>query len=150
MLWDPESRPTSTRCHSHQVPVRRDPTRPRIFGIGSFSESARHHGNSIQSGEAQTRNRADDDALFLQIKEAGPSVLETYLGKSLCRPGRALRLGSRSLKSAILTANALVSSTIALLDLEVEEEHFRGVAAASAYESTEKSAAKVSVFNEPY
>jgi len=24
----------------------------------------------------------DDDALFMQIKEAGPSVLETYLGKS--------------------------------------------------------------------
>lgn len=44
---------------------------------------------------------ADDDPLFLQIKEAGPSVLETYLGKSAySNHGQRVVVGQRLMQAA--------------------------------------------------
>jgi uncharacterized protein (DUF2252 family) len=44
---------------------------------------------------------ADDDPLFLQIKEAHPSVLETYLGKNRYRHhGERVVMGQRLMQSA--------------------------------------------------
>jgi uncharacterized protein (DUF2252 family) len=44
---------------------------------------------------------ADDDPLFLQIKEAGPSVLETYLGKSTyANHGQRVVVGQHLMQAA--------------------------------------------------
>jgi uncharacterized protein (DUF2252 family) len=53
---------------------------------------------------------ANDDPLFLQIKEAGPSVLETHLGKSTyANHGQRVVVGQRLMQAATSTCDNCVT-----------------------------------------
>ena len=59
----------------------------KVVGVGSVGTRC----SSCCCSAATT-----DDPLFLQVKEAGPSVLEPYLGRSTLQPRRSARRGRAS------------------------------------------------------
>jgi uncharacterized protein (DUF2252 family) len=65
----------------------------KVVGVGSVGTAA---GIVLLQGEG-----GPDDHIFLQIKEANPSVLEPYLGRSeFSHPGKRVVNGQRLLQAS--------------------------------------------------